>query len=48
VFEFIGFFSVIFKFTFKLVDEMVFIGKSNAIPLNVFVEDAAKVVLPIM
>lgn len=48
VLEFKGFLKVILKFTFELVDDIVFTGKSKVTPLNVFVLDAAIVVLPVM
>ncbi len=48
VFEFKGFLSVILKFTFEFVDDMLLTGKSKVTPLNTFVADAANVVLPVM
>lgn len=46
--EFNGFFNVILKFTFELLCDIFFAGKSNVIPLNVFVLDAENVVLPVI
>jgi len=48
VFQFIGYRGVILKFMFPFVAEIFLLGKSNTMPLKVFVVEAVSFVFPTM